>query len=37
MLDLRCEFDLPRFIDLAKAETDREEENFMWFHTAHDF
>jgi len=37
MLDLRCEFDLPRFVDLTKPESDHEEENFIWFHTAHEF
>ena len=49
MLDNRCEYDVPRFIDLA-AEVDydtnlhslyedpqQDEEFFRWFQIAHDF
>jgi hypothetical protein len=41
-LDLRCEFDVPRFLDLGKLERPpftlkQENENFNWFHTQHDF
>lgn len=44
-LDLRCEFDVPRFVDLTQLGDPRkpiftaaeENENFNWFHTLHDF
>jgi hypothetical protein len=43
LLDLRCEFDVPRFLDLKTinikpAFTSREEnKNFNWYQTEHDF
>jgi hypothetical protein len=39
-LDLRCEFDLPRFKDLKKIKKPSETEEysrFLWFQTEHDF
>jgi hypothetical protein len=42
MLDLRCEYDVPRFLDLAQLAkpaftASEEQDNFNWFHTQHDF
>jgi hypothetical protein len=41
-LDLRCEFDVPRFADLLATNkpiftAEEERLNFNWFHTQHDF
>jgi hypothetical protein len=36
-MDLRCEFDLPRFVDLNEPDFLNDEENFLWFQTPHDF
>ena len=35
-LDLRCEFDVPRFADLTATEQPTDDQ-FAWFQTAHDF
>ena len=38
ILDLRCEFDVPRFCDIRKKDDGHDaEENFAWFQTPHDF
>ena len=38
LLDLRCEYDLPRYIDLKEPEnTTFNEQNFAWFQMPHDF
>ena len=38
LLDLRCEYDLPRYIDLKEPEnTAFNEQNFAWFQMPHDF
>ena len=38
--DHRCEFDVPKFVDLASDEQilgPETKEIFAWFHTPHDF
>ena len=39
-LDLRCEFDVPRFkkLPITQNRSEKEEyKNFLWFQTQHDF
>jgi hypothetical protein len=45
LLDIRCEYDVPRFVDLNSDDQGQwntidehmDEEFFKWFHIAHDF
>ena len=47
LLDIRCEYDVPRFIDLnieddsqytqVQQDDAQEEEFFKWFQISHDF